>query len=64
MFWTGPSLNAYELQAVEQLEVKAHDGETLELTMSELALFLEGSELAGKVPLSPSPFVFSDVGAF
>jgi hypothetical protein len=27
------------------------------LTVSELALFLEGSQLAGKVPLSPAPFV-------
>jgi transposase len=29
----------------------------LRLTVSELALFLEGSQLAGKVPLSPAPFV-------
>ena len=27
------------------------------LTVSELALLLEGSELVGKVPLSPMPFV-------
>ena len=25
--------------------------------MSELALFLEGSELVGKQPLSPAPYV-------
>jgi len=36
------------------------DGAPVRLTMSELALFLEGSELAGKVPLSPAPFLFSD----
>jgi transposase len=28
----------------------------LSLTQSELALFLEGSDLAGKLPLSPGPF--------
>lgn len=28
----------------------------VELTMSELQLFLEGSTLVGRVPLSPSPF--------
>lgn len=36
------------------------DGAPVRLTVSELALFLEGSELAGKVPLSPAPFLFSD----
>lgn len=36
------------------------DGVPIRLTVSELALFLEGSELAGKVPLSPAPFLFSD----
>lgn len=34
----------------------------LKMTMSELALFLEGSELAGRVALSPPPFVFGNVG--
>ena len=29
----------------------------LTLTMSELQLFLEGSALVGRVPLSPAPFV-------
>lgn len=33
------------------------DGE-LRLTVSELALLLEGSELVGRVALSPAPFVF------
>lgn len=31
---------------------------SLRLTVSELALFLEGSTLIGKVSLSPTPFVF------
>jgi transposase len=37
----------------------------LQWTLSELALFLEGSELVGKVPLSPTPLVaLSPVAAF
>ena len=31
-------------------------GGVVRMTMSELALLLEGSELAGRVPLSPKPF--------
>lgn len=34
---------------------------TLRLTMSELALFLEGSTLVGKVALSPAPFVLESL---
>jgi transposase len=41
---------------------EAQDGGTLKMTMSELTLFLEGSVLAGKVPLSPAPFAFGNVG--
>jgi hypothetical protein len=33
------------------------------MTVSELALFLEGSELAGKMALSPPPFVFGEAAA-
>jgi transposase len=32
-------------------------GGAMKLTTTELALFLEGSTLIGKVPLSPEPFV-------
>jgi transposase len=31
-------------------------GQAMTLTPNELALFLEGSELVGKIPLSPPPF--------
>ena len=31
----------------------------LRLTMSELQLFLEGSALVGRLPLSPAPFVLT-----
>ena len=68
LLWDGTGLCLYakrlEKGHFTALWGEAHDGSTLEMTMSELALFLEGSTLAGKVPLSPSPFVFGDVGAF
>lgn len=35
----------------------------LEMTVAELALFLEGSRLAGRVKLSPAPFVLGSVFA-
>lgn len=38
----------------------AAGGRELRMTMSELTLLLEGSTLAGKVPLSPAPFTWSD----
>ena len=34
------------------------DGGELRLTVSELTLLLEGSELVGRMPLSPAPFAF------
>ncbi|PYQ09655.1 MAG: IS66 family insertion sequence hypothetical protein [Acidobacteria bacterium] len=34
----------------------------LRLTVGELQLFLEGSDLVGRVPLSPAPFVFEPRG--
>ena len=36
-------------------------GESVRLTMSELALFLEGSALVGRMKLSPDPFVFESL---
>lgn len=36
-------------------------GESVRLTMSELALFLEGSSLVGRMKLSPDPFVFESL---
>ena len=35
------------------------EGGELRLTVSELALLLEGSEFVGRMPLSPAPFVLS-----
>ena len=37
------------------------DARVVRLTMSELQLFLEGSTLVGRVPLSPAPFVMASM---
>lgn len=39
----------------------AADNTTLALTMSELALFLEGSELVGRRPLSPAAITLAEL---
>ena len=36
-------------------------GDTVRLTMSELALFIEGSSLVGRMKLSPDEFVFESL---
>jgi len=40
---------------------RQREGDAVRLTMSELALFLEGSSLVGRVKLSPDPFVFESL---
>lgn len=40
---------------------REREGDTVRLTMSELALFLEGSSLVGRVKLSPEPFSFESM---
>jgi len=52
VFWTGPSLNEYQLQTPQQLEVKAHDGETLYATL----LLPAGVASAASVPLIVNPY--------
>ena len=37
------------------------DARVVRLTMSELQLFLEGSTLVGRIPLSPPPFVLASL---
>lgn len=37
------------------------DGSSLEMTISELALFLEGSPMVGRIPLSPEKFMLYSV---
>ena len=36
-------------------------GTELQLTLTELQLFLEGSELVGRIPLSPAPLLRSEL---
>ena len=58
LYWDGTGLCVFA-KRLEQGRFTAPwrtDGKTARLTMSELALLLEGSELAGKVTLSPPPF--------
>ncbi len=59
LFWDGTGLCLYA-KRLEKGRFAAPwrrgEGGTLKLTMSELALFLEGSELVGKQPLSPAPY--------
>lgn len=60
LHWDGTGLCIY-MKRLEQgrfacLWKLGEDG-ALELTQSELALFLEGSQLVGKFPLSPRKFV-------
>jgi dipeptidyl-peptidase-4 len=52
VFWTGPSLNDYQLKTPEQIEVKAHDGETLYATL----LLPAGVASAASVPLIVNPY--------
>ena len=60
LLWDGTGLCIYA-KRLERGRFAAlwRDGEraSLRLTTSELALFLEGSTLVGKVQLSPAPFV-------
>jgi transposase len=58
LYWDGTGLCVFA-KRLEQGRFTAPwrtDGKTARLTVSELALLLEGSELAGKVTLSPPAF--------
>jgi len=68
LFWDGTGLVVY----AKRLErgrftapwERAPGAEPLELTVAELGLFLEGSAWAGRVALSPAPFVVGPLGNF
>ncbi len=61
LVWDGTGLCIY-MKRLEQgrfacLWESNADGASIELTMSELSLFLEGSRVVGRIPLSPKKFV-------
>lgn len=60
LVWDGTGLCVYA-KRLEQGRFaclwRTAEASTLRLTTSELALFLEGSTLVGRVPLSPPPFL-------
>ncbi len=59
LFWDGTGLCIYakrlETGRFSAPWIATRTGTPLRLTMSELALFLEGSRLVGTMPLSPAP---------
>ena len=59
LVWDGTGLCIY-MKRLEQGRFaclwERFPGRSVELTMSELALFLEGSRLAGKISLSPTEY--------
>jgi transposase len=61
LMWDGTGLCLYAKRLEKGRFAKLWAGEedtTLELTSSELSLFLEGSRLVGKVPISPQELCF------
>jgi transposase len=63
LFWDGTGLCLYakrlEKGRFAPLWQPGNDKQPLVLTVSELALFLEGSELVGRAPLSPAPYTLA-----
>jgi transposase len=66
LFWDGTGLVVYAKRLERGCFTapwrNARDG-AVEMTVPELALFLEGSHLAGRVRLSPAPFLLGSVFA-
>jgi len=60
IYWDGTGLCVFAKRLEEGRFVapwERSDGKELRLTVSELTLLLEGSDLVGKVPLSPTPLL-------
>lgn len=61
LMWDGTGLCLYAKRLEQGTFAKLWSGQdsaTLELTSAELSLFLEGSKLVGKVPVSPQKMCF------
>lgn len=61
LLWDGTGLCLYSKRLEKGRFARLWGGEdttSVELTMSELSLFLEGSKLVGKVPVSPARMCF------
>lgn len=59
LYWDGTGLCVFAKRLEKGRFVALwdrNDGKELRLTVSELALLLEGSEAVGRIPLSPTPF--------
>jgi transposase len=63
LMWDGTGLCVYakRLEQGRFASLWRDDGEAVKLTTSELALFLEGSALVGRIALSPAPFVLENL---
>lgn len=66
LFWDGTGLVIYAKRLEKGLfnAPWTSGAKPVEMTVAELALFLEGSRLAGRIPLSPTPFVLSPLTTF
>jgi transposase len=65
LYWDGTGLCVFA-KRLEQGRFTApwrSDGKATRLTVSELTLLLEGSEIAGKIALSPPPFELRSASA-
>jgi transposase len=58
---TGLAIYMKRLDKGQFAKLWAADETTLSLTMSELALFLEGSEFVGRKPLSPAAITLAEL---
>lgn len=58
LLWDGTGLCVYakRLEKGRFTSLWSPAGSPLQLTMTELQLFLEGTELLGRLPLSPTPY--------
>jgi transposase len=64
LLWDGTGLCIYAKRLEESRFAplwRSESTSAITLTMSELQLFLEGSALVGRVPLSPAPFVMKSL---